>query len=94
VINNHHIRYRAVGIIVKDGTILLMHRVKNGRKFYVFPGGGVEPNERPEEGLKREIKEEAGLEVKEVEFLFEIKVQLPDDSNNNFQIEHYFLIEN
>jgi 8-oxo-dGTP diphosphatase len=93
VIDNHQIRHRPVGIIIKDGAILLIRRIKNGRNFYVFPGGGLEPNESLEEGLKREIKEEAGLDVKKAEFLFEIKVQLPDNPIKGYQNEHYFLIE-
>jgi 8-oxo-dGTP pyrophosphatase MutT (NUDIX family) len=91
---NHKIRHRAVGIIIKGGTILLMHRIKNGREFYVFPGGGVEPNESLEEGLKREIKEEAGLDVKKAKFLFEQENQLPGDPMTGYPNEHYFLIKN
>ncbi len=94
VIDNHQIRHRAVGIIIKDRAILLMQRVKNGRKFYVFPGGGVESNESLVEGLKREFKEEAGLDVKKAKLLFEIESQLPSDPITGYPNEHYFLIEN
>lgn len=93
MINSRQIRHRVVGILIKDGKILLMHRVKDGRKFYVFPGGGVESNESLDEGLKREIKEEAGLDVKKTKFLFEMESQLPGEPMMGYPNEHYFLIE-
>ncbi len=34
-------------------------------KTYQFPGGHLEDGERLEEGLKREIKEETGIDIKE-----------------------------
>ena len=30
---------------------------------WVFPGGGLDPNELPEEGVRREVLEETGYEV-------------------------------
>lgn len=54
---------RLVGILVKDNKILLLHRIKNGKEYYVFPGGGLEEGETKVEGVKREIKEETSLEV-------------------------------
>ena len=40
-------RYRA--IIIKDGKLALMERRKNGRHYWVYPGGGLEGNETKEE---------------------------------------------
>lgn len=39
-------RIRAVAMIVNNEKILLMHRINNGKEYYVFPGGGVENIER------------------------------------------------
>lgn len=41
--------------------------------FWEFPGGKVEENENPIAALKREIKEEVGLEVLECVFLGEVQ---------------------
>lgn len=56
-------RKRAAGIIIKDGKILLLHRQKAGRVYYIIPGGGIEKGETPEQAAKREIKEETNLDV-------------------------------
>lgn len=50
------------GIIIENGKILLIYSEKT--KDYKLPGGGVEKYETYTEALIREVKEEAGLEVK------------------------------
>lgn len=75
---------RVAGIIIKDGKILLMRRVKNGEEYFVFPGGGVEEGETQEDALKREIKEEVNLDVNNYEKVFEIE--------NRGAKEKYYLI--
>lgn len=60
-------RSRVGGLIIKDGKLLLMHRikVKDGIKneYYVVPGGGIESNETLSETTIRELKEEIGIDV-------------------------------
>lgn len=59
---NKHIG--AYGILIRNGKVALIAKSRGG---YIgkldFPGGGVEHNETPEEGLCREVMEEAGLKV-------------------------------
>lgn len=53
-------------IIERDGKILAAQRSENmgmGLKWE-FPGGKVEPGERPEDCIARELKEELGIEAK------------------------------
>lgn len=50
-------------IIVEDGKIALIKRVRDGRTYYIFPGGAVEVGETPEEAAAREALEELGLHV-------------------------------
>lgn len=76
---------RATAVIIKDGKILLMHRIKNGREYFVFPGGGVKENETVQQALTREIKEELSLDIKIGKLLFEIE--------NQGRQESYFLIK-
>jgi 8-oxo-dGTP diphosphatase len=60
----------ADALIERDGEYLL---VKEGKEHVEgalnVPGGGVEHGENPVEAVKREVKEETGLKVKEVEGL-------------------------
>jgi len=76
---------RVVGVIIRNGEILLMRRVRDDREYFVFPGGGIEGNESLENGVIREIKEEFNLDVKINKFLFQIE--------NRGRQEFYFLIK-
>lgn len=50
---------RIAGIILDKNKVLLVHRIKNGEEYYVFPGGGLEDTDKSHEaGLLREIAEE------------------------------------
>src|SRR5690349_5852921 len=50
-------------IVIKDNSLLVMKRNKFGRVYYILVGGGIELGEEPEHALRRELHEEAGLEV-------------------------------
>lgn len=55
---------RVRAIIRKENNILLIHRIKKGKEYWVFPGGGVEDiDENNNTALIRECKEELGLDV-------------------------------
>ncbi|AXY10543.1 NUDIX domain-containing protein [Bacillus anthracis] len=58
------IRNRGVAIIVQEGKIALIKRIREGETYYVFPGGGIEEGETPEEATKREVYEELGVHIK------------------------------
>lgn len=55
------------------GELLVVRRAKEPAKDTLdLPGGFVDNGETAEEGILREIKEETGLEVQQVEYLFSI----------------------
>lgn len=57
----------AVALIDEDRRVLIAQRPQ-GKKLaglWEFPGGKVEPGERPETALIRELKEELGISVQE-----------------------------
>lgn len=54
-------RHTIRAIIIKDKKVLLV--TGHGADFYWTPGGGVEADETPEQTLRRELREELGVEV-------------------------------
>ena len=57
----------ACALVDADGRVLISERPagKALAGLWEFPGGKVEPGERPEETLIRELAEELGIQVKE-----------------------------
>jgi 8-oxo-dGTP pyrophosphatase MutT (NUDIX family) len=55
--------FRSRVIIVRNQHIALIKRQRDGRIYYVVPGGGKEPGETPEQTAIRESFEELGLKV-------------------------------
>lgn len=53
----------ARAIIIEDNKLLLMRRDKEGQQYYTLVGGGIKENETTEDALKREVKEETGLDI-------------------------------
>lgn len=51
------------------GKIFLMKSHK-WRNKYVIPGGHIELGEKMEDALRREIKEETGLDIFDIEFIY------------------------
>ena len=60
----------AYGFVIQNDKIALIKKARGGYKGLLdIPGGGIEHNETPEEALKRELMEEAGVTVKSYELL-------------------------
>jgi 8-oxo-dGTP pyrophosphatase MutT (NUDIX family) len=56
-------RLTARTIIIQGDKIALLERNRQGKHYFVFPGGGIDPDETPEEAAVREALEETGLEI-------------------------------
>ena len=56
----------AVALVDPDGRVLMAQRPegKTMAGLWEFPGGKIEPGERPEDALIRELREELGIAVK------------------------------
>ena len=82
-------RVRLAGIIPMGDGFVFMHRVGVQNHpigdYYTFPGGGQEPGETLEEGTKREIKEEFGIDVEVEKKLYEL------DNGEVNKREYFFL---
>lgn len=75
-------RDRAGVIIRENERILLIKRVKNHELYYVFPGGGIEQGETPQEAAKREAYEELGVHVEVSDCLI---------YTSNGSVQYYFV---
>jgi 8-oxo-dGTP pyrophosphatase MutT (NUDIX family) len=56
-------RVRAGIVLIKENKVALIERHRAGLDYYVFPGGGVDEGETPEQAAIRETMEELGIEV-------------------------------
>jgi 8-oxo-dGTP diphosphatase len=81
-------RLRVTLIIVRDEEILLIDRQRNGRSYYVIPGGGVEPGESLAQAALREAQEELSLDVELGPLLY----TRPWDDGRFQQMEYAFLV--
>ena len=56
----------AAALVDADGRVLICQRPEGKQLagLWEFPGGKLEPGERPEDALIRELREELGIEVK------------------------------
>ena len=71
---------RGAGIILIDNQkrVLLQYRDKNNRwnqNTWSEFGGQIEKNETPEEAVKRELKEEIGIELTNLKFFKKYRTQ-------------------
>ena len=66
-LTNARFTVTAAGIILdsEDRVLLLKHRFRSGSGWGI-PGGFLEAGEQPENGLRRELREEIGIELQSV----------------------------
>lgn len=57
-------RIRSGVVLIEDGKMALIKRVRGGHVYYVVPGGGVEKGETIEQAAVREAREELGVDVR------------------------------
>jgi len=87
--NMTYVRPAVLGVIRKDGKFLVVKSTRGTTKgFWSFPGGFINFLEKPEEALKREIKEETNLDVKKMD-LFKVYTHKFENPNMNHQYYMY-----
>ncbi len=84
-------RIRAVAIVIKDDSVLLMHRINKDRgEYWTFIGGGVEEGESVEDAVIRELYEEASLKAS-INKLFTI-IKNDGSARYHHTAEHHFYL--
>lgn len=79
-------------LIFEDGNLLLVERAQEPLKgYWSIPGGIVEAGEKLEDGIRREVREETGLEVEPLS-IFEIFERIIPDAEGKAEY-HYVLID-
>ena len=78
-------RIRAGVVLIEADKVALIERHRAGRHYYVFPGGGMDEDETPEQAAVREMEEETGLRVTVQRMVAEIHFGL--------SIQYYYLAE-
>ena len=73
-------RRTARAIIIHEGQLLLIERWRPGHHYFSIPGGGIEPNETPEQAVLREMTEETGCQVAVERHLYTLN--LPDGTTH------------
>ncbi len=56
-------RTRAGIVLIEENKVALIERHRAGLDYFVFPGGGVDEGESPEQAAVREAMEELGIQV-------------------------------
>src|SRR5438105_13642314 len=85
---SHHFIDVAAGLVFRDGKLLITQRRPQDPLggLWEFPGGKRERNEAFEECVRRELKEELGIEVKVRELVDSVTHDYPEKS---FHLKFY-----
>lgn len=81
-------------LVVNQGKVLILRRAKEKdplRNRWDFPGGTLEDGEQPILGARREVREETGLELKDLQLFY--CVSILDNSRNKQFVTLIFLGE-
>ncbi len=79
-------RIRAGVVLIQGNQVALIERHRAGLNYFVFPGGGVDEGESPEQAAVREAMEELGVQV-------DIKQKVAEILVGQKSRQIYFLVE-
>ncbi|MFF3735565.1 NUDIX hydrolase [Streptomyces sp. NPDC002476] len=72
-------RRRVAAVIIRDRHVLMVRERgtgpsgrHDGQEYWTLPGGGIEPDESPEDAVIREVAEETGLVGVSVQYVYDV----------------------
>ena len=80
---------RATALIVEEGKLLV---VEDEDGFYTI-GGAIQVNERTEEAVVREVKEELGVKAQAGQLAFVVENRFEQDGVSYHNIEFHYLVD-
>lgn len=83
-------KVRVAAVIMEAECILLIEHRRRGRAYWTLPGGGLMEGETISECLRREVKEETGLDVELSHLLFVADVVPQNDSSDGHVVNLIF----
>ncbi|SFC61286.1 NUDIX domain-containing protein [Parapedobacter composti] len=85
---------RVYGILINgDNNVLISDEREYGMEFSKFPGGGLEYGEGLGDGLKREFKEECGIDIDILRHIHTTDVFVKSAFNDSQVIGVYYLVK-
>lgn len=84
-------RVRVAAIITKGEQVLLVRHAKDAKSYWLLPGGGLEAGETLEAALRRELREEASVEIRVDDLVFVNDSIAPNGSRHVISL--YFTAE-
>ena len=83
--NETHIRIR-VSVLAKreDGKVCFVRHLKNGKRYWLLPGGGQDAFEKAQETAARELPEELRISCRSFRLLF-VREAMSKEENRHIQ---------
>jgi len=77
---------RVQAVVVRDGRVLMVKHRQHGIQWWCLPGGALEPDETPEQGALRELREECNVDGKAIRQTAFVSYGL-DDATYSFLVD-------
>ena len=82
------------GVVIRDGRVLIVRRgTEPLRGCWSIPGGTLEIGETIEEGVRREMREETGLEVRVLDLVEVWERIIPSDRGGRQPRYHFVILD-
>jgi 8-oxo-dGTP pyrophosphatase MutT (NUDIX family) len=80
------LRVRVAALCIHAGQVLLARHVSGKHVAHLLPGGGVEPGESAAAALRREVREEAGVDCDVGVFRYVVETRAPSGARHVVQL--------